>query len=106
MSTSFLQEYAPKLKDIVFDRLLESAGEAMKTEQKGNYVDIVQYLQKILAGTPSRSKQKRIWLLFVEVSTDERVSEMFEHFNLKYGFKCFQEDNLAKRLRGTQFELL
>jgi len=86
LTSNFLEEFCPKIKTIIFDRMLTSSGDKLTTEQKVNQIDVQQYLQKILA----------------EISSEEKVAEMFEHFNLELGYRCFREESLAKRLRGLQ----
>ncbi|KYQ94124.1 hypothetical protein DLAC_04405 [Tieghemostelium lacteum] len=87
LSVSFLQEYIPKLKENIFNYLLDLFYEDLPTGERDHYREIYQYLQHLLAVT----------------NTPLEISRMFQEFDLNRALRCFLSVNLEKKLRGLRF---
>ena len=86
LKDSFIEKYSIKLKDAVFELILELNNEEFKQTTRASLVNTVELISSIL-----------------NVSMrGEHVGEITEKFQLEISLKCFQSPSLEKRLQGLQ----
>ncbi|KAF2069601.1 hypothetical protein CYY_009082 [Polysphondylium violaceum] len=84
---SFLNGYLIKLKESLFNYLLDLFYEDLPPIEKENYKEIYQSFQHLLAMIVSQPE----------------IARISQEFDLNRALKCFQSVNLEKKLRGIRY---